>query len=803
MGESDLQSRFPAIAAEWHPEKNGDLLPTGVSVGSNKKVWWRCTDGHEWGAAVVSRTRLQSGCPACSGRVPIVGRSDLATTHPELTHEWHPTKNVGITPTHVSAGSNKKVWWRCSTPGCHYAWLATVAHRSLGQRGCPLCVNQVTIQGKNDLASTQPNLAADWHPDRNGDLQPTKVSAGSGRKVWWRCSTCQYVWRTRVVDRAICGHRCPACIGQVVSLGRNDLATTHPELAAEWHPDRNGDLVPSQISAGSGKKVWWRCSTCQYVWPAIVGSRARNERGCPACVSAWTPAKIAHFATGILPYAEQGSLLAAEVDAIATAAGMSSAAKQRLIAQIRARRVQGAEDPGGTGDIFDPSGGDDDPGLEGDDELETIGLEELTGIVDDDPDDPDGLDDLGDPDDDPPLPKLRVEQILRAGGVLATTDDAETAEFLLQVRVAMLWQEAYKDLSAVESETSFPRENHYVELIRRRFRDELEAALDLDVPTGWSFAPEGKVVPPNLMQRHVAMLVHRRKVVGNWSGTGAGKTLSAVLAARTIKAGCDGGLVVVICPNNTVDAWRQTIAQCFPHSGVDTKTPTPSCHPGEQRWLVVNFERFSAPDTDEQLERLVAEHRVDMLVIDEAHFTKARAGTAASKRRETIARFRSAIQEANPEARVLAMSATPVVNELHEARSLLEVLSGEEMDDLPVRHTVSNAFAIHRRLVTNGLRWMPDYSHIGLSTKRVPIDVGHLLEDLLALGRTPTPLDYEALLIDAKLESIVAECLQGGKSLVYTEFVAGIVDKLTEALETAGLVLLSHPYVIVTSNELA
>jgi hypothetical protein len=109
------------------------------------------------------------------------------------------------------------------------------------------------------------------------------------------------------------------------------------------------------------------------------------------------------------------------------------------------------------------------------------------------------------------------------------------------------------------------------------------------------------------------------------------------------------------------------------------------------------------------------------------------------------------------------------------------------MDELAVRHTVSNAFAVHRRLVTNGLRWMPDYSHIGLSTKRVPIDVGHLLDDLLALGRTPTPLDYEALLIDAKLESIVEACLQGGKSLIYTEFVTVIVDKLTEALEAAGL----------------
>lgn len=297
----------------------------------------------------------------------------------------------------------------------------------------------------------------------------------------------------------------------------------------------------------------------------------------------------------------------------------------------------------------------------------------------------------------------------------------------------MLWREAYTDLSAVESETSFPRQNPYEEAIRRRFREELEAALDLDLPAGWSFAPDGTVVPPNLMQRHVAVLVKSRRALGNWSGTGAGKTVSAVLAARSIGAGCGGGLVVVICPNNTVAGWEQTIKACFPASSVDTKTFTPALHPGEQRWLVVNFERFSQAGVEVELERLLQDYRIDMLVVDEVHFTKARAGTAASRRRETIAAFRSKLQAANPGARVLVMSATPVVNELHEARSLLELLSGEELDELPVRHTVSNAFAIHRRIVTNGLRWMPDYSHIGLSTKRVPIDVGHLLDDLLAL----------------------------------------------------------------------
>jgi DNA-directed RNA polymerase subunit RPC12/RpoP len=788
-GENDLATRFPDLASQWHPSRNGSLLPTQVTAGSAKKVWWRCAIcGHEWPAIVASRALNGRGCPACARQVVVPGRNDLTTVHLGLAAEWHPGRNGGLLPTQVTAGSDKKVWWRCAN--CGHEWPAKIADRERKGNGCPACAGQVVVPGRNDLSTSHPELAAEWHSSHNADLLPIQVSAGSHRFIVWRCSTCGHEWPARIASRALKGDGCPACAGRVVIPGRNDLVTTHPDLAAEWHPIRNGDLLPTQVSAGPHKKVWWRCANCGHEWPARIADRALKRSGCPVCVSAWTPAKIARFATGILPYAAQGNLLATEVDAIAAAAGMSPAAKQRLIAQIRSRRLQGIEDQDVPVDT-DGGGDTDDPILEdgGADELGTVGIEELPGVVDGEVDNADEQDGSNTPedDDDPALQKLRVEKILRAGGVLAAVDDAETAEFLLQVRVAMLWQEAYKDLSAVEAGTSFPRENHYEELIRRRFRDELEAAIDLDVPAGWSFAPEGTVVHPNLMQRHVAALVRQRRFVGNWSGTGAGKTLSAVLAARTVEAGCNGGLVVVVCPNNTVDGWVRTITSCFPHSSVDVKTFTPSPHPGEQRWLVVNFERFSAPDAIDQLDRLLQEHRVDMLVVDEVHFAKARAGTAASKRRSTITRFRSKLQAANPTAKVLVMSATPVVNELHEARSMLELLSGEELAELPVRHTVSNAFGIHRRLVTDGLRWMPDYSHIALSTRKVPIDVGHLLDDLLALGRTPTPLDYEAVLIDAKLEHIVAACLQGGKSLVYTEFVTGVVDKLTEALEAAGL----------------
>ncbi len=67
-GFNDLATKYPEIAAQWHPTMNGSLTPDHVLPGSRKKVWWQCRSGHVWQAVVYSRTGNQlSGCPVCSG----------------------------------------------------------------------------------------------------------------------------------------------------------------------------------------------------------------------------------------------------------------------------------------------------------------------------------------------------------------------------------------------------------------------------------------------------------------------------------------------------------------------------------------------------------------------------------------------------------------------------------------------------------------------------------------------------------------------------------------------------------------
>ena len=64
--------------------------------------------------------------------------------------------------------------------------------------------------------------------------------------------------------------------------GYNDLATTNPELAAEWHPTKNGMLTPHDVTAGSNKKVWW-LGACGHAWKASMNYRKQYKVVCPKC----------------------------------------------------------------------------------------------------------------------------------------------------------------------------------------------------------------------------------------------------------------------------------------------------------------------------------------------------------------------------------------------------------------------------------------------------------------------------------------------------------------------------------------
>lgn len=146
---------------------------------------------------------------------------------------------------------------------------------------------QERSKANNDLATTRPDLAAQWHPAHNSALTPQQVTAGSGKKAWWTCPK-GHEWVATIADRAK-GRDCPVCSSCQVLAGSNDLVTTHPDLAAQWHSTFNGALTPQQVTAGSEKRVWWICPK-GHEYEVMVNKRAAGS-GCPVCNHGWRPSQ--------------------------------------------------------------------------------------------------------------------------------------------------------------------------------------------------------------------------------------------------------------------------------------------------------------------------------------------------------------------------------------------------------------------------------------------------------------------------------------------------------------------------------
>ena len=342
-----LAEAYPEIAAEWDFEKNAPLKPTEVLPGSDKKVWWKCSNGHSWPARIYSRTgAAKSKCPTCQGHT-VEPATSLAAKSPELARYWHPSKN-DLTPSEVAPYSNQDFWWKCPkghewqakpcnlqkrTPDriCPYCshrkpskeycltaenpslaglwhpwknsctpeeiaprsnkkvwWLCEKGHewqdsvnqmQSYGaEKACPYCNNRKVWAG-NSLAGLAPQLAAQWHPSKNHPLTPETVMAWSSKKVWWQCEA-GHQWQTTIAKRYQRGDGCPYCSGHRATP-ENCLAALHPELVPEWDSSRNAPLTPKDVTAGSGKKVWWKCSK-GHSWQSTVIGRMKSK-GCPVC----------------------------------------------------------------------------------------------------------------------------------------------------------------------------------------------------------------------------------------------------------------------------------------------------------------------------------------------------------------------------------------------------------------------------------------------------------------------------------------------------------------------------------------
>lgn len=269
-------TKCPELLSEWDYAKN-DLKPEEVAYSSVKKIWWICNKGHNWEASPLSRIKHGlSKCPYCSNQKVLSGYNDFATLYPNLLKEWDYSKNEEHNPYNIIAGSHIKVWWICKHG---HSYKTSIGNRIKGTN-CPYCAGQKVLVGFNDLASNYPELINEWDYNKN-KFNPNEVSSGSGLAVWWKCKK-GHSWKSIISNRTKNGKRgCPICANRVLLTGYNDLATTNPNLLEEWDYEKNTNISPTKIIAGSTKKVWWKCKI-GHSWKASIVSRNKNHF-CPIC----------------------------------------------------------------------------------------------------------------------------------------------------------------------------------------------------------------------------------------------------------------------------------------------------------------------------------------------------------------------------------------------------------------------------------------------------------------------------------------------------------------------------------------
>ena len=213
--KGSLADLNPALAAEWDYDRNKTKSPETVSCSSSLQVHWQCSKGHRWVAQVRTRALEGTRCPYCSRRKPSP-EYNLATELPDIAAQWNYAKNGDLTPYDFLPAAVKAVWWICDSG---HEWEVSINNRYAGN-GCPYCSNRRVGYG-NDLATTHPAISRDWHPTKKAPLTPSAFTAGSNRKVWWRCDK-GHEWKAQINERTN-GTGCPLLCQEI---GKHRWCTT-------------------------------------------------------------------------------------------------------------------------------------------------------------------------------------------------------------------------------------------------------------------------------------------------------------------------------------------------------------------------------------------------------------------------------------------------------------------------------------------------------------------------------------------------------------------------------------------------
>ncbi|MDC1300021.1 DEAD/DEAH box helicase family protein, partial [bacterium] len=372
----------------------------------------------------------------------------------------------------------------------------------------------------------------------------------------------------------------------------------------------------------------------------------------------------------------------------------------------------------------------------------------------------------------------RIDRVFSTlGGRGSKVSDSDLYKYTLTEAVNNFWNACYEDakkvlkrLKAYEGEKT---SNH----IRDEFLKEYKEADEFKPPKEYSHKLNGKITEPTLMQKHTVIKMRKCNNLLNLSGVGTGKTLSAILVSRDMKL----KNTLVICPNQVVEGFSNEIKNAFPDSNIHKKDLSKIGGKHEYTYYVCNHEMFQQADSQKKVEDFLKKVNLDFMIVDEIHMNKHRyKNQKMSKRRNVVWKIAELARKKNKKFKILGMTATPIINNLNEGRSLLEMVLGKKFDDIGTTSTVQNCAAMHIQFSIYGLRHKKKHT-ASLNETYVEVACKTCAEKLLELGPKASLLEIEQVFIEAKLPAILKNIK--GKTIVYTQFVGGQEKTLVKMIE--------------------
>jgi hypothetical protein len=510
-----------------------------------------------------------------------------------ISQHWDYEKNgaVNLSPETVTLSSNRKAWFRC--PYDDNEWQSSISSMinqkwSKGNTGCRVC-NGTSERKRGEWKRSNPiaiefpdRVAKYWLYEANNELglDPTKLTSGSSKEAFFKCPIDGHEWVATFTAIAKTSWKkgssgCPACRGFVATKNTSLLALYSDYISQYWDYDKNNKLSldPNKLTRGSNQEAWFKCPIDGYEWKARITSITRgswNQRnsGCARCGSGWTIDAIRQFVASLevhIPNLTQAELYkifeqSGVLDTV-NAEGLKivkdiikgKLTGQKLRDVIQGKESQASKTESDSTDIFNANSE-----LQVTDITTVLNTSQASQSFESDSNSQEDLDKSDE------LPKIKVQKSLEfLSSKIVASADQEAIDFFIASKRNRIWAEVFEDESAVEAIEVFT-DDGYGRQVRDQFLDEYYQARDMVIPSGWAFRVNGKVTPPNLMQKLAAVHLRSQQRMLNLSLTGTGKTIGGILSSRII----DAHLTIIICPLDTVPNWNGEIKHVFPDSRV-------------------------------------------------------------------------------------------------------------------------------------------------------------------------------------------------------------------------------------------